>query len=83
MYSARLTADSRPQISPLRESTITPGLPWVASRKVPPTASTMATLSLRSGSLRRLRHTSIMISTGPRYCSTVAVPALEQAMDVR
>ena len=69
-----------PQNSALPESTMVPGLPCVASRNVPVSASTMASTSAGRGSRLLRRDMKIRISTGPVYCSTVAVPAFDAPM---
>ena len=77
LFSANVTADANPQISASGEIASVPRLPCVARITVPPTASARTTSLRIPGRVLVLTATHSMISTGERYSSTVAVPALD------
>ncbi len=52
VYTARATAEARPQKRASLDSTMLPGFPWVAKRKVPRTARTIARTSRSVGSFK-------------------------------
>lgn len=75
-----LSADMTPQNSPFGVMAIDVNLKPVAMINVPETAKIIHSVSLKRGRRFFVIHTKSIINSGERYCSTVAVPALEFAI---